>query len=243
MRRGRWEEEEDKKRKRMRRGRGWEEEEDEKRKMRRERWEEENEKRKMRRGRWEEEDEMRGRWWWEEDDDERKMRRGRWEEEDDDVDVEGEEEDDDVEEDDVEEDDVEEEDRSQDRDAHFVRTCAVEMHMDMWHVTRGILIILCRNLQGKCRTLPDANSEASILCEPAQSKCTWTCHKRHFVRKFTGKMPDTSDTTCIEHRALTPTVRTPQCGHTVWGINQNKQPSYNIVLHCSSHFTIYGSGV
>ena len=46
------------------------------------------------------------------------------------MDVEGEEEDDDVEEDDVEEDDVEE-DRSQDRDAHFVRTCAVEMHMDM----------------------------------------------------------------------------------------------------------------
>ena len=47
------------------------------------------------------------------------------------MDVEGEEEDDDVEEDDVEEDDVEEEDRSQDRDAHFVRACAVEMHMDM----------------------------------------------------------------------------------------------------------------
>ena len=32
---------------------------------------------------------------------------------------------------DVEEDDVEEEDRSQDREAHFVRAFAIEMHMDM----------------------------------------------------------------------------------------------------------------
>ena len=56
---------------------------------------------------------------------------------------------------------------------------------------------------------------ASILCEPAQSKCTkctWTGHKRHFVQKFTGKMPNATDTTSIEHRALTLTVRTP----SVW---------------------------
>ena len=31
--------------------------------------------------------------------------------------------------------------------------------------------------------------EAHTLCEPAQTKCTWTCHQRHFVRKFSGKMP------------------------------------------------------
>ena len=35
------------------------------------------------------------------------------------------------EEDAVEEDDVEEEDRSQDREAHFVRACAVEMQTDI----------------------------------------------------------------------------------------------------------------
>ena len=73
---------------------------------------------------------------------------------------------------------------------------------------------VARKLTGK---MPYAYPAASILCEPAESKCTWTCHKRHFVRKFTGKMPDASDTTSIEHRALTVTVRTPQCGHTVWG--------------------------
>ena len=81
------------------------------------------------------------------------------------------------------------------------------------HFTRAML---CGNLQGKCRTrIPRRPFCASP--RPAQSKCTWTCHKRHFVRKFTGKMPDASKTTSIEHRALTVTVRTPQCGHTVWG--------------------------
>ena len=90
---------------------------------------------------------------------------------------------------------------------------------------------LCEPAQSKCTwtchkrhfvqkipgKMPDANPAASILCDPTQSKCTWTCHKRHFVRKFTGKMPDASDATSIEHRALTVTVRTLQCGHTVWG--------------------------
>ena len=37
------------------------------------------------------------------------------------------------------------------------------------------------------------------------------------MRKFTGKMPDASDTTSIEHRPLTVTVKTSQCGHTAWG--------------------------
>ena len=50
-----------------------------------------------------------------------------------------------------------------------------------------------------------------VLCEPAQSKCLWTCHKSHFVVKFTGDWPHTDATTSIQHR----TVRTPQCGHTV----------------------------
>ena len=79
------------------------------------------------------------------------------------------------------------------------------------HVTKTILYV---NLQGKCRTRIPRHP---FLCELAQSKRTWTCHNRHFVRKFTGKKPDASDTTSIEHRALTPTVRTPQCGHTVLG--------------------------
>ena len=64
------------------------------------------------------------------------------------------------------------------------------------------------------------NSGDIVLFEPAQSKCAWTFHKSHLVQKFTGKMPDAPATTSIKHRALTVTVRTPQCGHTVWG-NKN----------------------
>jgi hypothetical protein len=33
------------------------------------------------------------------------------------------------------------------------------------------------------------------------------------------KKPNPPDTTSIEHRALAPTVKTPQCGHSVWRIN------------------------
>ena len=34
-----------------------------------------------------------------------------------------------------------------------------------------------------------------VLCEPAQSKCTWTFHKSHFVWKFTGKVPNANPAT------------------------------------------------
>ena len=77
------------------------------------------------------------------------------------------------------------------RDQHFVRACAVEMHMDM------------------------------------SQEGFW---------KFAGKMPDAPDTTSIEHRALTPTVRTPQCGHTVWGtfgFPKQKRPDPGPPLDCS----------
>ena len=62
------------------------------------------------------------------------------------------------------------------------------------------------------RRKTDPKTGKHTFCEPAQSKCTWTCHKRHFVRKFTRKMPDATDTISIEHRALTLTIRTP----SVW---------------------------
>jgi len=81
--------------------------------------------------------------------------------------------------------------------------------------------ILYGNLQGKWpRTPPwpafcaEDTCAASVLCEPARSKCTWTFHKSNFIWKFTGKMPRATDTTWIEHRALTVTVS--QCA-TLFG--------------------------
>ena len=94
-----------------------------------------------------------------------------------DVEEKEEDDDDDDEEEEEEDDDVEEEDRSPDREAHLVRACAVEMHMDIsqepccmefytgtafgalrrrnarGHLKRTILFaMLSGNLQEKCRT-------------------------------------------------------------------------------------------
>ena len=87
-----------------------------------------------------------------------------------------------------EEEEVEEEDRFQDQEAHFARASAVEMHT-------GIAQEACaRKFTGK---MPNTNPGASILCEPAQSKCAWTCHKRNFVRKFAGKITHASPTDIV----------------------------------------------
>ena len=45
--------------------------------------------------------------------------------------------------------------------------------------------------------MPDPYSQHGVVCEPAQSKCTWTFHESHFVWKFTGKMPDPNSGTYV----------------------------------------------
>ena len=101
------------------------------------------------------------------------------------------------------------------------------------------------------RRRTDPKTGTHTLCKPAQSKCTWKCHKSNLLQKNAGKMPRTktaTQTLCepahemhldvsqkpfcariyrknagaqVEHPdqapASTPTVRTPQCRHTVWG--------------------------
>ena len=47
------------------------------------------------------------------------------------------------------------------------------------------------------RRKTDPKTGKHTLCEPAQSKCTWTCHKRHFVQKIPGKMPDANPAASI----------------------------------------------
>ena len=56
---------------------------------------------------------------------------------------------------------------------------------------------------------------ASILCEPAQSQCTWTCHKRHFVGKFSGE----KCRTCIPRPVFCASLRKRNAhGHVTRGI-------------------------
>jgi hypothetical protein len=88
------------------------------------------------------------------------------EDEDEDDNAEEEVEDDDVEneeEDDVEDDDVQEEDRSQDRDPHFGRACAVEMHVDISQEP------LYANFTGK---MLRARTADHTLCELCASLCS-----------------------------------------------------------------------
>ena len=85
--------------------------------------------------------------------------------------------------------------------------------MMMMTMAMAMAMTMLRSMMLRRKTDPKTGKHT--LCEPAQSKHTWTFHKSHCVQKNTGKMPDTPATTSINHRALTVTVRTPECGHTV----------------------------
>ena len=67
---------------------------------------------------------------------------------------------------------------------------------------------MCGNLHGKCQTLIPG---ASILCEPAQSKCTWTCHNGHFAEicRESAKRPG-------YHLDRTPDPNTYRKNPSVW---------------------------
>ena len=93
-------------------------------------------------------------------------------------------------------------------DTRFVRACAVEMHTDISQVTSAIL---CWKLQGKCRTRLPAPAFCASLRNP-------NAHG-HFTSVICLEIckENASDTTSNTHRAFRPTVRTPQCDHTVWG--------------------------
>ena len=56
--------------------------------------------------------------------------------------------------------------------------------MMMWR-----MMMLKRREIMMLRRRTDPRTLDHTLCEPAQSKCTSTCHKSHFIPKFTGKMP------------------------------------------------------
>ena len=67
------------------------------------------------------------------------------------------------------------------------------MMMLMW--SRKMLILR--------RKTDEARTQTYTLCEPAQSKCTSTCHKSRTIRKFTGNTPQTRvRSTQIRHLPL-----------------------------------------
>ena len=97
------------------------------------------------------------------------------------------------------------------RGHRFARACAVEMHMD-------------KVQQPFCMEIYRKNDRGHLRGHRFVRACAVEMHMDMSQEALRAviyrKMPDASDTitTWIEHRALTPTVRTPQCGYTVWGI-------------------------
>ena len=94
-----------------------------------------------------------------------------------------------------EDDNVEKEDRSQDREAHFVRACAVEKHMDISHFVE----IYKKNARRQ-----SLGHRFVLACA---SETHRDIHKSHFVWKFTGRWPDTDGTTLNTHRAIRTALR------------------------------------
>jgi len=110
------------------------------------------------------------------------------------------------------------------RHTHFVRACAVETHVK---ISQEQLYAEIYRTNAAAQLDPTRGTRT--LREPARSKCTSTFYERHqkshFRQKVTGKMPqprlspERGHTFCASVRApaFTLTVRTPQCGHAVWG--------------------------
>ena len=95
--------------------------------------------------------------------------------------------------DELADDDVEEENGSQDRDPHFVRACAVEMHLGISQEPR------CARIYKKNAADQDRGPHFVRACTV---KMHLTFHNNHFMRKFTGKMPQTSWNALIKHWPL-----------------------------------------
>ena len=84
-----------------------------------------------------------------------------------------------------------------------------------------------RKFAGK---MPDASPAAGGLCEPAQSKRTRTCHKKHFVPKFRRKMPEANPGASILcELAQSKCTWTCHKRHFVWKLTENaKRPGYHL---------------
>ena len=72
----------------------------------------------------------------------------------------------------------------QDRDTHFVRACAIAMHLNI--LQKPLYTDIYRK---NATPQSEPRTQTATLCEPARSKCMSSCHKSHFIQKFTCKMP------------------------------------------------------
>ena len=136
-----------------------------------------------------------------------------------DDDVKGEEEDDvenddveEKEEDDTEDADVEEEDRSQDRAACLVRACAVGMQVNISQEP------LYTGIYGKNAAAQNPGPHFVRACTVTVGMQVNISQEPLYTEIYMKNAAPQSEHP-DQAPAFTPTVRTPQCGHTVWGKN------------------------
>ena len=97
--------------------------------------------------------------------------------------------------------------------ADFARACRVERHIKMSQ--EHARATSHANLEEKGRGPAGSHRGGTLaLCEPARLKSASRFHKSHFIRKFAHKKVTPQSEHLDQVPAFTPTVRTPQCGHT-----------------------------
>ena len=102
----------------------------------------------------------------------------------------------------------------QDPDTHFVRACAVEMHFN-----------ISQNLFHA--EIYRKNAQAQACSAHFARACAIETHMEMSQEQSYAEIYRENSAPQSEHLnqapALTPTVRTPQCGHTVWGKMQKER--------------------
>ena len=86
------------------------------------------------------------------------------------------------------------------------------------------------------RTSVEYHPAASVSHDPAQINCTWKSQNGTFLRACAANTPSSKRAHPDRTRVFTPTARTPQCGHTVWG-NNNFQTIFCRTWASFSHKT------
>ena len=129
---------------------------------------------------------------------------------------------------DVADDDVEEEDRWQDQDPHFARVFAIEMHLDISQ-EQLYAEIYRKNARAQDRGPQFVRACTVEICRNALGHFTIAILRGKSEVKRRQQAP-----------GFTPTVRSPQCGHTVWRMNFNFNDivgGWKLVVSTSHHLS------
>ena len=100
---------------------------------------------------------------------------------------------------------------------HIVRDRRVAMHLNI--LQKPLYTDIYRK---NATPQSEPRTQTATLCEPARSKCMSSCHKSHFIQKFTCKMPRPG--------------LSPERGHTLCASLRNRHAFQHV-----TRATLYGN--